>query len=162
MTQWRYLLLIILLFSELFLILSPSPTPQAALNSTVPLPPPAPVQSFPILSTLFPTWLPYQHVLFLHQLFVSLSVCISHLAPVLFPDVGLAGMNDRDMIKALEGVIQRLSMVGTVAERESAYPVFILDASILRRLPRSLSDDAERASHSTWRRAYVDGATSRR
>jgi hypothetical protein len=59
--------------------------------------------------------LPYQQVVVLHQAFVSLSVCIAQLGPVLFPNVA---QNDKEVLKAVSEVIQRIAGVGGAAEHE--------------------------------------------
>ncbi|KAF8317600.1 hypothetical protein DL93DRAFT_509416 [Clavulina sp. PMI_390] len=91
------------LFAEVYLIVSP----------TVPLTPSyvLPSYTIPFLSWL----LPYQQILVLHQAFVSFSVCLSQLGPVLFPN---AAKNEREVIKAVSDVIQRIAGVGGAAEHE--------------------------------------------
>lgn len=85
------------------------------------VPSPIITHSLPIISTLLPNRLPFQQILFMHQLFVSLGVCISHLAPILFPDVGLAALSEKEVVTALGDVMKRLSVVGGVAEREGMH-----------------------------------------
>lgn len=38
-----------------------------------------------ILTTVFPSRVPYQHVKLLHQLLIFFSIALSRVAPVLFP-----------------------------------------------------------------------------
>lgn len=100
-----------LLFTEAYLIFSPSPilvNGEYAAASDV-------SHSLPILSSLLPYRLPYQHILFLHQMFISLSVCISHVGPVLFPE---AVVDSRDIMNAAIGISNRISLVSGIAERE--------------------------------------------
>jgi len=63
-TFWRYLLYLAALASEFSLILNYSST---------------------MWSVLFPQQVPHQHVLFLHQIFLFMSVALSKVAPVVFP-----------------------------------------------------------------------------
>lgn len=63
-TFWRYLLYLAALTSELSLILN---YPYTTWN------------------VLFPQRVPHQHVLFLHQIFLFISVALSRVAPVVFP-----------------------------------------------------------------------------
>ena len=43
-------------------------------------------RDYGLLGVLFPDRVAFQHVLFLHQLFVFLSVALSRVVPVLFPE----------------------------------------------------------------------------
>lgn len=69
--------------------------PEASLSS-----------SSNILTYLFPRRVPYQHVLFLHQIFMFMSVALSRVAPVLFP-----GMLDNGKVdtKVLVQMLERLA-----------------------------------------------------
>ncbi|KAI0067585.1 chaperone J-domain-containing protein [Artomyces pyxidatus] len=69
---WRYALFFLFTASELSLLFSPSPS---SINGA----------SFSILSVVFPTRLPFQHIRLLHQVFMFLSIALSRVAPVLFP-----------------------------------------------------------------------------
>src|SRR5258707_2892262 len=71
----------------------------------------------PILSTFFPRRLPYQHVYFLHQMLVSLSVCLTQLGPVLFPKHDLEAMNDKEVIQAVGEIAQRGAEMSRLTER---------------------------------------------
>ncbi|KAF9510425.1 hypothetical protein BS47DRAFT_1300221 [Hydnum rufescens UP504] len=108
---WRYVLFSTVLFAEAYLIFSPSPiivNGEDVGVSDIP-------HSLPILSALLPSRLPYQHILFLHQMFISLSVCISHLGPVLLPETV---MSERDIMKTTFDLSHRISLVSGIAERE--------------------------------------------
>ncbi|KAG5650525.1 hypothetical protein H0H81_011930 [Sphagnurus paluster] len=79
---WRYTLYATLFVAEISLIISPSPSPVtvsspalAGLRTTY--------TTHTLLHTLFPERLIHQHVLFLHQLFIFLSIALSRVAPVL-------------------------------------------------------------------------------
>lgn len=105
--QWRYIILATVLFAETYLILSPT-TPLSSGDVSY-------THTLPILSSL----LPYQQVIVLHQAFVSLSVCIAQLGPILFPN---APQDDKEVLKAVSEVIQRIAGVGSAAEYEGKYP----------------------------------------
>ncbi|EJD08099.1 DnaJ-domain-containing protein [Fomitiporia mediterranea MF3/22] len=92
---WRYILLLSLFASELYLVAGP--------------------RSFGILGILFPDRVAFQHVLFLHQLFVFLSIALSHVVPVLFPE--------RQMIRPEDPAtyvpwIQRLAALESMSDAE--------------------------------------------
>lgn len=106
--QWRYVLFAALFAAELALILSPSLSPSSfnsltTSNQTITSP--------TILHILFPQRTTYQHIQFLHQLFMFLSVALSRVAPHFFPistedprveaillekSMGLAAVADRE------------------------------------------------------------------
>ncbi|KAJ7747744.1 hypothetical protein B0H16DRAFT_1888618 [Mycena metata] len=107
---WRYVLFISLLASELYLLLSPSPsvTPSGLLLGS-PLPHPGDAPTYrTVLHTIFPHRVAYQHVRFLHQLFLFLSIALSRVAPQFFPDVS----------KITEGMTHRLLSVVSIVDRE--------------------------------------------
>ncbi|KAF8331338.1 uncharacterized protein EI90DRAFT_1011016 [Cantharellus anzutake] len=104
---WRYVLLAAISCAEACLILSPSFSPSSRVH-----------YGLPIISTLMPRRLPYQHVYFLHQMFVSLSVCVTQLGPILFPQHGLEAMSDKDVIRAVGEISQRIALMGNITERE--------------------------------------------
>ncbi|KAF5357335.1 hypothetical protein D9758_005940 [Tetrapyrgos nigripes] len=103
---WRYLLFFTILASELAFLLYPSPSP----SSSILFPDPANGLSYrTIFHLFFPNRVPYQHILFLHQMFVFLSVALTRVAPQLFPEessqeqeaimqqiLALAGYSDRE------------------------------------------------------------------
>lgn len=73
--------------SELALILGPSmisPGPNTLSSSPTTSFQPA-VTHGNLLTFIFPNRVVYQHILFLHQLFLFMSVAVSKVAPVLFP-----------------------------------------------------------------------------
>ncbi|CED84560.1 Molecular chaperone (DnaJ superfamily) [Phaffia rhodozyma] len=76
---WRNLTLPTLFLLELSLLIFP--TPYAAdgdLSSFHPFP-------NRVLTKLFPSRTQHQHVLFLHELYLALNMCINQLGPLLFP-----------------------------------------------------------------------------
>lgn len=84
--QWRYLLFASLFAYELAFLLSPSPTPPSAtaLSDFLFTDPASPSHNS-ILGLLWPNRVAYQHIRFLHSLFMLCSVAVSRVAPVLFP-----------------------------------------------------------------------------
>ncbi|KAF8903029.1 hypothetical protein CPB85DRAFT_1377113 [Mucidula mucida] len=67
---WRYLLFVGFLVMEVAVLLAPTPLPLTRPTA--------------FLNSLFPRRVAYQHVLFLHQLFLFLSMALSRVAPTLF------------------------------------------------------------------------------
>ncbi|KAF8911627.1 hypothetical protein CPB84DRAFT_1958011 [Gymnopilus junonius] len=91
---WRYVLFAALFAGELSFILSPFPAASSSIKPLSPhlfsflssgsanalsLPTSFPTASF--LETIFPNRIPYQHILFLHQLFMILSVALTRVIP---------------------------------------------------------------------------------
>ncbi|KZT22476.1 DnaJ-domain-containing protein [Neolentinus lepideus HHB14362 ss-1] len=112
---WRYLLLLWLSTSELSCLLGPSPSPPSDTHFLV-LEDPRSSYSSSILNLVFPRRLPYQHVLFLHQLFVFLSVAMSKVAPVLFPQ-SHEGVGFQDE-RVWSAVIERMRNTSRTLDRE--------------------------------------------
>ncbi|KAH8103268.1 DnaJ-domain-containing protein [Cristinia sonorae] len=83
---WRYVLFASLFAYELVFLLSPSPTPPSTttLSSFLFTDPASPSHNS-ILGLLWPNRVAYQHIRFLHSLFMLCSVAISRVSPVLFP-----------------------------------------------------------------------------
>ncbi|KAK0493047.1 DnaJ-domain-containing protein [Armillaria luteobubalina] len=114
---WRYVLYATFLFSEITLLVSPSPSTALSNPS--------------ILHSFFPQRVAFQHVLFLHQLFFSLSVAVSRVAPRLFPELPdqsaielekfhtLAGMADREASMLLHTELHSVHSVTSSSERVS-------------------------------------------
>jgi hypothetical protein len=98
--------------SELALILGPSiisPGPTSLSSSpTTSQQPPSIHSNF--LTLLFPRRVVYQHILFLHQLFLFLSVAVSKVAPVLFPpsidEIEGAGVDTKTLDTIVNGLEQ--------------------------------------------------------
>ena len=96
--QWRYLLLVGLFASELFLAVG--------------------YDSIPIFSVLLPHRVPFQHIRFLHQMFMFLSVALSRVIPVLFPEP--SSINSADP-RTYTPYLDRLVLLGKAADRERTY-----------------------------------------
>lgn len=109
--SWRYLLFIVVLALELYLLLAPPSHPVE----------PSPFvdhihENGTILDHLFPHRVVYQHVRLLHQVFLFVSVALSRVAPVLFPSlVHSNAAVDQQMVKV---VADRLGMLAQSTERE--------------------------------------------
>jgi hypothetical protein len=58
---------------------------------------------------IFPRRVAYQHILFLHQLFLFMSIALSRVAPQFFPDA----------TKITEAMTHRLLQLVSAADRES-------------------------------------------
>lgn len=111
-TFWRYLLFAALFTYELTYIMSPSPSSAtdsslASLisNSGSPI---------PLFSFLWPQRVAYQHIRFLHSLFVFCSVALSRVAPVLFP----SDRDDSVQSPRLRAEIQRVNSMAQALDRE--------------------------------------------
>jgi hypothetical protein len=94
-SQWRYLLLLALGACELSLVLNQN--------------------SLGLLKNIFPYRVPYQHIAFLHQLFIFCSVAITQVVPVLFPDPFTIKPDDP---RTYTPFIERISALSKVADRE--------------------------------------------
>ncbi|KAJ7610884.1 DnaJ-domain-containing protein [Roridomyces roridus] len=106
---WRYVLYVSLFACELALILAPSPSTTATSlligpwSSTTAEP-----THRTILHAMFPRRVAYQHILFLHQIFLFLSIALSRVAPQFFPDAS----------KVTAAMTQRLLQLVGAADRE--------------------------------------------
>ncbi|KLO11096.1 hypothetical protein SCHPADRAFT_942352 [Schizopora paradoxa] len=92
---WRYVLLFALLASELTLLVG--------------------YDTVHFLNVLFPYRVAFQHVLFLHQLFMFFSIALSRVFPVLFPESG--GIDPMDE-RTYKPFLDRLAMLAQTADRE--------------------------------------------
>ncbi|TCD65568.1 hypothetical protein EIP91_002488 [Steccherinum ochraceum] len=83
---WRFLLFAALFTYELVFLLSPSPSPASNTDlSAFLFTDPASPSHNSILGLLWPNRVAYQHIRFLHALFMLCTVAVSRVAPVLFP-----------------------------------------------------------------------------
>lgn len=104
--QWRYILFLAMFACELCLVLGHESS---------------------ILKTLMPDQVPYQHVRGLHQLFVFLSLALSRVIPVVFPEPMIIDEKDpRSYVPFLNRLQQSLQ----VLDIESMYP--FLDISLFQ------------------------------
>ena len=69
------------------------------------------------LTILFPNRLPFQHILFLHQLFISTSIAITRVGPVIFPGLATSKAG-RDNLDWIRPVTERLVILAQTAEKE--------------------------------------------
>lgn len=98
---WRYILLVIFFATELGLVLHPSPSSYSSIFDAA--------SSKTWLDVIFPQRVAFQHILFLHQLFVFVSYALTNVAPVLFPD---------ESVPPGETVLAKLNALVGVADRE--------------------------------------------
>ncbi|KAJ8093119.1 hypothetical protein PM082_020604 [Marasmius tenuissimus] len=99
---WRYLLYWSFFALELAFILYPTPSSSSRITDL----------SFKNLFHLvFPNRVPYQHVLFLHRVFMFLSVALSRVAPRLFP---------HDPRSEYEIILQHLAALAGFGDREAS------------------------------------------
>ena len=70
-----------------------------------------------LLTTLFPNRLPFQHILFLHQLFISTSIAITRVGPVIFPGLATSKAG-RDNLEWIRPVTEQLVVLAQTAEKE--------------------------------------------
>jgi hypothetical protein len=124
--QWRYLLYAALFVAEISLILSPSPSQVPSSFFSLPSPATSTYTTHTILHTLFPKRLIHQHIRFLHQLFLFLSIALSRVVPVLIAAFGPPQMSSKEE----KEVIERISAMTGVADRESSIMVHTLLHSV--------------------------------
>ncbi len=74
-------------------------------------------QTQTFLTTLFPNRLPFQHILFLHQLFISTSIAITRVGPVIFPGLATSKAG-RDNLEWIKPVTERLVILAQTTEKE--------------------------------------------
>lgn len=100
-TFWRYILYFTLFSLELVLVLSPSPSPDSTRHITV-------------LHRLFPNRVVFQHILFLHQVFMFLNVALMRVTPHL---IERDELDDPRMEAAL---VERTMALVNLADREAS------------------------------------------
>ncbi|KAJ7621558.1 hypothetical protein DFH06DRAFT_1305802 [Mycena polygramma] len=91
----------------------------------------------PPLHALFPRRVAYQHILFLHQLFLFLSIALSRVAPQFFPDAG----------KVTDALAGRVLQLVCAADREAS---LMLHAE-LHSLSNTSTTDAHGHAHTPFR-----------
>ncbi|KAG6873144.1 hypothetical protein C0995_002518 [Termitomyces sp. Mi166 len=123
---WRHLLYATLFVAEISLILSPSPSslptskpPLKGLLTTYTTHTP--------LHTLFPQRLIFQHILFLHQLFVFLSFALGRVVPVLISAFSPKNsLSHEQTQETIQGILQ----LASIADRETSISLHTLLHSI--------------------------------
>lgn len=94
-----------LLAAEFALLFYSSPSP----NSTLLFADPSTGAQKTILHVVFPQRVAFQHILFLHQLFMFLSTALTNVAPYLFPD---------DSPSEYDVLFQKFNALAGAADRE--------------------------------------------
>ncbi|KAF9494184.1 hypothetical protein BDN71DRAFT_1449298 [Pleurotus eryngii] len=124
---WRYMLYLSILVSEVSLILGPSPMVSSSFTSAFPDPAISPAPQT-LLHIIFPQRVAYQHILFLHHLFVFLTIALSRVAPMLFPSTditsflcGKGGKMFMDKLKAIASVTDKETSIMLHTELHSAH-----------------------------------------
>jgi len=97
---WRYLLYLTLFVSELSLLIYSTPPSSSSV-----------LASGSLLHAIFPHRVAFQHVLFLHQLFMFLTTALTNVAPVLFPN---------DQLPENDILLQKLNALAGTADREAS------------------------------------------
>ncbi|KAG6910417.1 hypothetical protein DXG01_010772 [Tephrocybe rancida] len=123
---WRNLLYVTLFVAEISLILSPSPSSLSssaiALKGLL-----TTYTTHTPLHTIFPQRLIYQHILFLHQLFVFLSFALSRVVPVL-----ISAFSTENLLSPAQTheLTQQILHLASIADRETSISVHTLLHSI--------------------------------
>lgn len=76
--------------------------------------------SYPILQTIWPNRVPYQHILFLHQLFVFLSVALTHVVPKIISLSSREAADSRQLEPFELATWERIYGTLAVADREAS------------------------------------------
>ncbi|KAF9463581.1 hypothetical protein BDZ94DRAFT_1297784 [Collybia nuda] len=124
---WRYLLYAALFVAEISLILSPSPSMGSPSFFSLPSPSMTTYTTHTILHSLFPNRLIHQHIRFLHQLFLFLSIALSRVVPVLVSAFGPPQMSQKEE----KEVIERILALSGVADREGSIMLHTLLHSVM-------------------------------
>lgn len=124
--QWRYVLFASLLAGELSFILSPFPAypanifPASGLltSTSTELSTSGLLPTFSILQTIFPNRVPYQHILFLHQCFMFLSVALSRVVPQFIFIFGNGNSDVKKLDPVEKEIWERVYSTIAIADRE--------------------------------------------
>ncbi|KAF8161443.1 hypothetical protein B0H34DRAFT_747330 [Crassisporium funariophilum] len=145
--QWRYVLFFALLAAELSFILSPFPnSPSLSLPNTTraqsflasilaPLPLTPALRSLTtphprsFLQWAFPSRAPYQHILFLHQIFMFLSVALSRVVPQFAFLLADPETSEDRVDPETRAVWERVYATARIADREASIMLHTILAS---------------------------------
>ncbi|KAH9920917.1 uncharacterized protein B0H18DRAFT_828073, partial [Fomitopsis serialis] len=114
---WRYLLFAGMLAYELKCILGPSLSPPDSLSSVF-LSEPGSTSRVGFLAVLWPRRVAWQHVRFLHSLFIFSSAALSQVAPVLFP----SSREDIDSAQ-FQALLQRIYFLASMINRDATQQI---------------------------------------
>ncbi|EPT00397.1 hypothetical protein FOMPIDRAFT_1146538, partial [Fomitopsis schrenkii] len=115
---WRYLLFAAMFAYELKYILGPSPPSSPESLTSVFLSEPGSTTHAGFLAVLWPRRVAWQHVRFLHSLFVFSSAALSQVAPVLFPS------SHEDFISPrVQALLHRIAFIATAVDRDVAQQI---------------------------------------
>ncbi|KZT05398.1 chaperone J-domain-containing protein [Laetiporus sulphureus 93-53] len=117
---WRYVLFAAVFAYELTFILSPSVcSPSQHTFSSVLFSEPGTPTHTGFFTWLWPRRVAYQHIRFLHSLFLFMSIALSRVAPVLFPPVG----DEFADPQKLQATIERIGLLAKAVERDAAQQI---------------------------------------
>ncbi|KAF9523836.1 hypothetical protein CPB83DRAFT_798733, partial [Crepidotus variabilis] len=117
---WRYILYFSLLAVELSFILSPFPaTPGSFLPPSDPTSMLLPTSSA-ILQRLWPNRVPYQHILFLHQVFMFFTVALTRVVPQFTTLLGNDDAGARELEPLERAIWERIYGAVAIADREAS------------------------------------------
>lgn len=97
-----------------------SPTPVSSLSPTFPFSR-STYMTHTILHDLFPQRITHQHILFLHQLFLFLSIALSRVVPVLLS--AISPIPQQISPQEQRQVAERLAGLSMIADRETSIMV---------------------------------------
>ncbi len=106
-------------------ILDPSPSPTSAAGSKLAsmlFADPASTAHTSIFSLFWPRRVAYQHIRFLHSLFVLCSFALSNIAPVLFPQMS-PEMEERVIISQAQQILQTANQISAEGVWRIAIPL---------------------------------------
>ncbi|KAJ4483764.1 hypothetical protein J3R30DRAFT_3451285 [Lentinula aciculospora] len=130
---WRYLLFFVFFASELAYLLYPSPSTVSIFSSAF-WDPTIDGTRPTLLHILFPRRVAYQHILFLHQMFIFTSIAVTRVAPQLFPD----HYKDEQ-----QKILQQISNLAALCDREASFTLHTELQSIHPTTPTSRVSTSE-------------------
>ncbi len=140
---WRYLLFVGFLVMEVAVLLAPTPSSfDASVWAS------SPDTSTAFLNSLFPRRVAYQHVLFLHQLFLFLSMALSRVAPTLFlpppapPDkvTTLSQIANREATILLQTELHSIQPSSSFPEHKRLRPITEVDEGAMEGLAQEMEN----------------------